>query len=158
MCDVLIVVEARAKSGTLITVDCAIEQGRTVMIVPGRLTDSLSAGCLGLLSQGALPATGIDSVMEQLAVKKPLGNTVQIRPEAGRRKKVSRIVIEDREISEELKAIADVLTIEPRSIEAIAQAAKTSPESAMIILTKLEIEGIARETWPGYFVKTPELA
>jgi len=39
LCDVLLVVEARAKSGTLITVDMAIDQGRTVMVVPGRLTD-----------------------------------------------------------------------------------------------------------------------
>lgn len=51
--DALIVIEARQKSGTLITVDMALEQGRDVYVVPGRLTDRLSDGCNHLLTQGA---------------------------------------------------------------------------------------------------------
>ena len=50
---VLLVIEARNKSGTLITVDAALEQGREVYALPGRVTDSLSQGCNQLLSQGA---------------------------------------------------------------------------------------------------------
>lgn len=51
--DVVVVVEAREKSGTLITVDMALEQGREVYVVPGRVTDPLSAGCNRLLRLGA---------------------------------------------------------------------------------------------------------
>ena len=47
------VVEAKEKSGTLITVDMALEQGKEVWIVPGRITDPLSKGCNKLLRQGA---------------------------------------------------------------------------------------------------------
>lgn len=51
--DVVLVIEARQKSGTLITVDMALEQGREVYVIPGRITDRLSDGCNSLLLQGA---------------------------------------------------------------------------------------------------------
>lgn len=53
LADAIVVVEARQKSGTLITVDMALEQGREVYVVPGRVTDRLSDGCNRLLYQGA---------------------------------------------------------------------------------------------------------
>lgn len=53
LADVLVVIEARRKSGTLITVDMALEQGKDVYVVPGRVTDRLSDGCNNLLKQGA---------------------------------------------------------------------------------------------------------
>ena len=55
LADALVVVEARAKSGTLITVDMALEQGKDVFVVPGRITDRLSDGCNRLLALGASP-------------------------------------------------------------------------------------------------------
>jgi len=64
--DVVLVVEARAKSGTLITVDMALEQGREVYVVPGRCTDNLSIGCNRLLRQGAIAATAPEDIMQDM--------------------------------------------------------------------------------------------
>lgn len=60
LADALIVIEARQKSGTLITVDMALEQGKDVYVVPGKITDRLSDGCNRLLTQGGggVPVTG----------------------------------------------------------------------------------------------------
>lgn len=49
----VVVVEAKEKSGTLITVDMALEQGKEVYAVPGRMTDGLSKGCNQLIRDGA---------------------------------------------------------------------------------------------------------
>lgn len=53
LADVLVVIEARCKSGTSITVEMALEQGRDIFAVPGRITDRLSDGCNKMLKEGA---------------------------------------------------------------------------------------------------------
>jgi DNA processing protein len=63
-----VVVEARERSGALITADFALEDGREVLVVPGEITSALSAGTNGLLRQGATPATGPHDVLEALGV------------------------------------------------------------------------------------------
>ncbi len=62
--DVLLVVEARKKSGTLITVDQALEQGKEVYALPGRVTDALSYGCNNLIRQGAGIAMSPEELIE----------------------------------------------------------------------------------------------
>ncbi|MDE7272092.1 MAG: DNA-processing protein DprA [Lachnospiraceae bacterium] len=75
LADVVLVVEAREKSGTLITVDMALEQGRDVYTIPGRCTDSLSMGCNRLIRQGAAvavtPEDIIDDMLWETILKKP---------------------------------------------------------------------------------------
>ena len=67
LADVILVVEARQKSGTFITVDMALEQGREVYAIPGRLTDRLSDGCNLLLQQGALIAVSPKDLLQHLS-------------------------------------------------------------------------------------------
>ncbi|SFB75113.1 DNA-processing protein DprA [Butyrivibrio sp. YAB3001] len=68
LADVVLVIEAREKSGTQITVDTALEQGREVMAVPGRVTDRLSDGCNLLISQGAGIAIRTEDVLDRLSM------------------------------------------------------------------------------------------
>lgn len=62
----VIIVEAAEKSGALITARHALEQGRDVFAVPGPIDSPASAGCLGLLRDGAKLVRGIDDVLEEL--------------------------------------------------------------------------------------------
>ena len=58
----IIVVEAKKKSGTLITVDCALEQGRDVYVVPGNINSANSLGTNELIKQGAKMVTKYDDI------------------------------------------------------------------------------------------------
>ena len=151
--DVLLVVEARSKSGTLITVDMAIDQGRTVMVIPGRLTDSLSAGCLKLLYQGALPATSVEAVMEQLGLKgqKSFVKTAYHEGKGN----IEELKIHD--IPAELAGIVNVLALDPKSAEQIASEANIRLPDVLKMLTRLELEGIIKEISPGYFVRALDI-
>jgi len=64
-----VVVEARERSGALITADFALEDGREVLAVPGEITSALSAGTNALLRIGATPATCSADVLEALGLE-----------------------------------------------------------------------------------------
>jgi DNA processing protein len=66
-----VVVEARERSGALITADFALEDGREVLVVPGEITSSLSAGANALLRHGATPVTCAADVLEVVGVELP---------------------------------------------------------------------------------------
>jgi len=63
LCAATIVVEARERSGALITADLALEEGREVFAVPGEITSALSAGTNDLLKLGASPLTAARDVL-----------------------------------------------------------------------------------------------
>lgn len=66
--DVVIITEAAEKSGTLHTANFALNQGKTVMAVPGPITSSLSKGTNNLIKTGALPITDISDIFYQLGI------------------------------------------------------------------------------------------
>ena len=68
LADVIILIEAKEKSGSLITADCALEQGRDVYALPGRITDALSAGCNRLIAQGAGIFLSVEDVLMELSL------------------------------------------------------------------------------------------
>ena len=63
----VVAVECPLRSGTLITCMRALEQGRSVMAVPGRIDSRLSEGCLHLLRDGARMVTSVEDVVEELS-------------------------------------------------------------------------------------------
>ncbi|HKH30315.1 MAG TPA: DNA-processing protein DprA [Gaiellaceae bacterium] len=77
-----VVVEARERSGALITADFALEQGREVFAVPGEITSALSAGANALLALGACPYTSSHDVLEALGVDAPTVPEIELGAEA----------------------------------------------------------------------------
>src|SRR5439155_15826854 len=71
LCAATIVVEARERSGALITADFALEEGREVFAVPGEITSALAAGANTLLRLGATPLTAAADVLESLGIQPP---------------------------------------------------------------------------------------
>lgn len=166
LADALVVVEARLKSGTLITVDMALEQGKDVYAVPGRVTDRLSDGCNRLLKQGAEiysdPAAFLEELEEGAFLKQimPMGMGVEkhrkkdgkenIRAEGGREENGSRTAIR-----EELRPIWNCLDDTPRSLEEIQGTldGKYSVTQLGVFLMELTMEGKARQISAGFFCR-----
>jgi DNA processing protein len=69
LCATTIVVEARERSGALITADFALDEGREVFAVPGEITSALSAGTNGLLKLGASPLTTAADVLVSFGIE-----------------------------------------------------------------------------------------
>jgi DNA processing protein len=68
LCQATVVVEARERSGALITADFALEEGREVLAVPGEITSALSVGTNALLRLGATPVTRAADVLEVFGI------------------------------------------------------------------------------------------
>ena len=69
----IIVVEAKAKSGTLITVDLALEQGREVFVLPSNINEINSVGTNDLIKQGAICVTNYLDIVSEISVKNLYG-------------------------------------------------------------------------------------
>jgi DNA processing protein len=79
----MIVVEARERSGALITADLALEEGRDVFAVPGEITSRLSDGSNALLRLGAIPVLRPADVLEHLGIEPPDSVPVELGAAAG---------------------------------------------------------------------------
>ena len=64
--DGILVVEARRKSGTLITVDFGLEHGKDIFCIPGNITSDNSYSTNELIKQGAIPVTCVEDILENI--------------------------------------------------------------------------------------------
>ena len=137
--DAVVIVEARKKSGSLITADFALEQGKDVYAVPGRITDSLSEGCNGLIAQGA----GI------------IGNISEFVHEQTNLTEKSYVQMDFRKIflEKDESLVYSLLDFCPISLGTLLEQAELSLTDLLRILQRLEDKGYAKESVPNYFVR-----
>ena len=171
--DAVVVVEARARSGTLITVDMALDQGRDIYAVPGRIGDELSSGCNGLIGHGAKvylsPGILMSDLMEDHFSEvesgfADLSDTAFIKPSYNsasdkRHRRYEGKKDKEPDIEERLLEIYRQLTLFPQTAEEIDKSltsmGQVSPGETgiLLILMELCLEGFAIQVSPGCFCR-----
>ena len=121
-----VIVEARERSGALITADFALEDGREVFAVPGEITSALATGTNRLLGQGAAPLTSADDVLELF------GLAASQRPAAPA-------------IGQNAALVVDRLSEGAASADELARATGLEPGPLAAALAELELAGLAIE-------------
>lgn len=143
--DLVLVIEARERSGTLITVDMALEQGKDIYALPGRICDGTSRGCNELIRQGAGIAVSPDAVLQALG-RDPSG-----KEEAGG-EGAQPLPAGLTPLQKKILLHLDMAT--PRSLDSLLEAVEEDCGYAVLRqeMTLLEIRGLVRETGIGHFV------
>ncbi len=137
--DALLVVEARKKSGSLITVDCALEQGKTVFSVPGRVTDTLSEGCNSLISQGAAIALSPEMVLNEL------GMDTYSKKGNGKKKNLG--------LARDLDLVYSCIGFKPTDHGTLIRQSGLLPGQVLSILTELQVMGLVEEVGKNCYIR-----
>lgn len=137
--DVVVVIEARKKSGSLITADYAMEQGKDVYALPGRIFDPLSDGCNQLISQGA----GIITNISEFAVG--LGKSGDF---SFQQTDFKKFVLEKDEL-----LVYSLLDFAPTGIGTLVEKSGFSLMELLPILERTEQKGFIKEMIPNYYVR-----
>ena len=143
LCDILLVVEAGKKSGTFITVDHALEQGREIFAIPGRIGDTVSDGCNSLIKNGAMMATEPDDIIEELKSHYEMLLTVEKRKKKTVKEKLSA---EEKEVYERLQPV-------PIGINEISGLTGVGYEKLSVILIGLELKGLIKEVGKNLYIR-----
>jgi len=123
LCNAIVVVEARERSGALITADLALEEGREVFAVPGEITSALSAGTNDLLKLGASPLTRAADALSCFGIEAETAAAVPVEGTAGR--------------------LLELLREAPAGADELARRAALEAGEVARALVELELAGLA---------------
>jgi DNA processing protein len=125
-----VVVEARERSGALITADLALEEGREVFAVPGEITSALSAGTNRLLALGAAPLTDVEDVLRTFGIE--------------------QAEVPAADMSEPAAQVLARLRDTPAGADELARATKLDAGALAAALSELELAGLVAEAAGEY--------
>jgi len=141
--DTIVLVEAKEKSGSLITADFALEQGKDIYACPGRATDELSFGCNALIRQGAGIITSVDSFLADLGILREN----ECRQES-LFEKFPNLLLEKEE-----SMVYSCLDLRPRSLEEISFKTGIKTQYLTSLISSMLEKGVLKETFRNYYIR-----
>lgn len=138
--DCVVVIEAKEKSGSLITADFAIEQGRDVYALPGRITDPLSKGCNKLIKQGAGIVESVEDFIADLDILTEMSCC-----QMDFRKNI---------LEKDERLVYSLTDFRPISVSTLMERTEISISRLLEILERLVGLGLIKETFTNYYVRT----
>lgn len=140
--DAVIIIEARKRSGSLITAELALEQGKEIFALPGRVTDPLSMGCNELIKEGAAPFLTPADVLDFLGIK--LENSIKLHG-----KNINGLAKNE-------KKVYSCLDSHPKHVEEVMSRSGLAAGECMAVLLKLELGGYVVQETNQYYVRKLE--
>lgn len=137
----VVIVEAGERSGALITSDCAIEQGREVFAIPGKVDSMTSKGTNRLIKQGAKLAENIDDILEELNL-----DSAQIVCGTGHKPLPG--------LDKDENIVYNLLTSDPRHIDELSEEGNMRIPDVSRILFNLETRKLAKQLPGKNFVRS----
>ena len=135
-----VVVEATAKSGSLITADYALEHNREVFAVPGNIGSPYSRGCHKLIKEGAHLVESVADILSEIMVQSPAEEQLTLDNAA--------LTLTDLE-----KNLLGLIPYQPMHIDDIVQTCDSSASEVVSLLLSLELKKVVRQTPGKYFCR-----
>lgn len=143
--DGVFVVEAQKKSGSLITVNYALEQGKQIYALPGRAYDLLSQGCNELIKSGAICVTKPEDILFDLNI----AFNKEINCDSDTYNDNDKNLLAPNE-----KKVYSCLSLEPKYIDDIIKITKMGIVDTINSLYLLEDKKLIKQPIQGYYIKT----
>lgn len=144
MSEGILVVEAKVKSGSLITIDLGMEQGKNIYAIPGKIGDKNSEGCNNIIKQGAKLVTSVEEILEDFYQYE---NIVKL----GNRSEAKMEAIE-KSLANEEKIVYSFIRLEPKHVDDITNYVNLPVQEVTNILFTLEIKGYIKQVVKNYYI------
>lgn len=139
----ILVVEAAKKSGSLITAEFALSEGRDVFAIPGNIYSQKSEGCHSLIKQGAKLVTRANDIVEEYNF---VTNQQSISKE-------TQIELGFSMTAEEQLIYDSLSFTEPKCIDEIIYKLRINVSSISFILLQMKLKGLVKETSPNFYIR-----